>query len=113
MEGLGQRSPDGAPILAKTGYYIDEDGRYQMHEDPHWADMFWRQGDAFNQALAIVDAPPRLRSEHASRSAGAWRCTATCSRNVSFDPWVVRGEDMDYVINARMHGADVFLDGEW
>ena len=33
--------------------------------------------------------------------------------NVSFDPWVLRGEDMDYVINARMHGGDVFLDDEW
>jgi hypothetical protein len=33
--------------------------------------------------------------------------------NVSFDPWVLRGEDIDYVINARMHGGDVFLDGAW
>jgi hypothetical protein len=33
--------------------------------------------------------------------------------SVSFDPWVVRGEDIDYVINARMHGGDVFMDGEW
>ena len=35
------------------------------------------------------------------------------TRNVSFDPWVMRGEDIDYVINARMHGADVFLDDAW
>ncbi|HEY3318017.1 MAG TPA: hypothetical protein VGK50_06310 [Coriobacteriia bacterium] len=112
MEGLGQSFPDGEPILAKSGYYVDKKGRYQMHHDPHWADMLWRQDDDYNEALAIVDAPPRLR-----RSTVAFGGCLALHRdmyvNVSFDPWVVRGEDMDYVINARMHGADVFLDGEW
>ena len=32
------------------------------------------------EALAIVDAPPRLKPSQRSRSAAAWRCTATCSR---------------------------------
>ena len=83
-----------------------------MHEDPHWADMFWRQSDAFNEALAIVDAPPRLRRSTVAFG-GCLALHRDMYTNVSFDPWVVRGEDMDYVINARMHGADVFLDGEW
>jgi glycosyltransferase involved in cell wall biosynthesis len=112
MEGIGTRSPDGAPILAKTGYYVDKAGRHQMHEDPHWADMFWRQSELFNQALAIVDAPPRLRRSTVAFG-GCLALHRNMFSNVSFDPWVVRGEDMDYVINARMHGADVFLDGEW
>ena len=34
-------------------------------------------------------------------------------RRSSFDPWVTRGEDIDYVINVRMHGGDVFIDDEW
>jgi glycosyltransferase involved in cell wall biosynthesis len=111
-EGLGQRFPDGEPILAKSGYYVDKSGRYQMHSDPHWADMFWRQDDAYNEALAIVDAPPRLRRSSVAFG-GCLALHRDMYSNVSFDPWVVRGEDMDYVINARMHGADVFLDGEW
>jgi glycosyltransferase involved in cell wall biosynthesis len=112
LEGIGERSPDGASILAKTGYYVDRDGRYQMHDDPHWADMFWRQSEDFNEALAIVDAPPRLRRSTVAFG-GCMALHREIFTNVSFDPWVVRGEDMDYVINARMHGADVFLDGEW
>jgi hypothetical protein len=33
--------------------------------------------------------------------------------NVSFDPWILRGEDVDYIISARMHGGGVYLDDEW
>jgi GT2 family glycosyltransferase len=112
MEGLGQRFPDGEPIFAKSGYYVDANGRHQMHEDPHWADMFWRQADAYNEALAIVDAPPRVRRTSVAFG-GCLALHANMYANVSFDPWVVRGEDVDYVINARMHGAEVFLDGDW
>jgi hypothetical protein len=111
-EGLGQRFPDGEPIFAKSGYYVDASGRYQMQKDPHWADMFWRQDEAFNEALAIVDAPPRVRRTSVAFG-GCLALHAQMFTNVAFDPWVVRGEDMDYVINARMHGGEVFLDGEW
>ena len=35
------------------------------------------------------------------------------TEKVAFDPWVFRGEDLDYVINARLHGQPVYLDGQW
>jgi hypothetical protein len=111
-DGLGATLPDGSRILAKSGYYVDGHGRYQMQEDPHWSDAFWRVSDDFNKALSIVDAPPRLR-----RSTVAFGGCLALHRDiydrVSFDPWVLRGEDVDYVINARLHGEQVYLDGEW
>ncbi len=111
-EGLGEDVGDGHRVLAKSGYYTDEAGNYQHHEKPHWANMFWRQNDAFNAALALVDAPPRLRKSPIAFG-GCLVLHRDMFCNVSFDPWVVRGEDVDYVINARMHGGDVYLDGEW
>ncbi len=112
MEGLGARLGEGEMILAKTGYYTDEEGRYQRHDKPLLADTFWKRDDAFNEALSIVDAPPRMQvSPVAFGGCLALHRDMYC--NVSFDPWVVRGEDIDYVINARMHGGDVYLDGEW
>ncbi|MBA4370474.1 MAG: hypothetical protein C0418_02715 [Coriobacteriaceae bacterium] len=110
-EGLGM-SYEGRPVLAKSGYYVDADGHYQQQKEPHWSDTFWHIAEAYNQALALVDAPPRLRvSPVAFGGCLALHRDMYC--NVSFDPWVVRGEDTDYVINARMHGGDVFLDGKW
>lgn len=112
MEGVGARLEDGRPVLAKSGFYTDVDGRYQRHSKPHWSNMYWRQDDAFNHALSLVDAPPRIRTSPLAFG-GCLALHKDMFMNVSFDPWVVRGEDIDYVINARMHGGDVFLDGEW
>ncbi len=118
MEGIGDpygstgEGGRGRRILAKTGYYTDEEGNYQRHESPHWADMFWRRDDLFNEALSMVNHPPRM-TPSAIAFGGCLALHRDMYCNVSFDPWVVRGEDIDYVINARMHGGDVFLDGEW
>lgn len=112
IEGVGARLEDGRPVLAKSGYYTDADGRYQRHGTPQWSDMYWRQNDAFNQALSLVDAPPRIKPSPVAFG-GCLAIHKDMFMNVSFDPWVVRGEDIDYVLNARMHGGDVFLDGEW
>lgn len=112
MEGIGSRTKDGKVILAKSGYYTDAKGRHQVAREVAWSDLFWRQDEAYNEALAVVAAPPRIRpSTVAFGGCFALHRHMYCA--VSFDPWVVRGEDIDYVINARMHGGDVFLDGEW
>ncbi len=112
MEGLGMKLDDGRAVLAKTGYYTDLEGRYQRHVEPSFADVFWRQEDAYNAALAIVDAPPRI-SVSPLAFGGCLALHSYMYAAVPFDPWVMRGEDMDYVINVRMHGGDVFLDGAW
>ncbi len=111
MAGVGERHGDGR-ILAKTGYYVNEDGRYQVHQDPHWSNTFWHTADAYNQALAVVDAPPRIKPSNVAFG-GCLVIHKDMYRSVSFDPWVTRGEDIDYVINVRMHGGDVFMDGDW
>lgn len=112
LEGIGERTASGKVIMAKSGFYTDEAGSYHAKDNAPWSDMFWRQNDFYNRALAIVTAPPRIRpSTLAFGGCLALHRDMYC--NVSFDPWVARGEDVDYVINARMHGGDVFLDGEW
>lgn len=112
LYGLGARLQDGTPMIAKSGYYVDRDGRWQRFEKPHWADTFWRQEDAFNKALDVVMKPPRIqRAKVAFGGIMALHRDMFCA--VSFDPWVTRGEDIDYVINTRMHGGDVFIDDQW
>lgn len=112
VEGIGERTAAGKVIMAKSGYYTDEAGSYLIQAESPWYDVFWRQNDAYNHALAVVTAPPRIRPS-ALAFGGCLALHRDMYCNVSFDPWVARGEDIDYVINARMHGGDVFLDGEW
>lgn len=112
VEGLGMKTPEGRTVMAKTGYYVDEMGGHHLKDDAHWSDAFWRQTDVYNQAMGAVDAPPRVKPVPFAFG-GCMALHRDMYANVSFDPWVLRGEDVDYVINARMHGGDVFLDGEW
>ncbi len=112
LYGVGQTLQDGTPLLAKSGYYVDEQGRWQHSEPVRFADMFWRQRDAFNAALAVIMKPPRIQRAKIAFG-GCLILHRDMYSAVSFDPWVTRGEDMDYVINVRMHGGDVFIDDEW
>jgi hypothetical protein len=34
-------------------------------------------------------------------------------RRISFDPWIPRGEDLDYLLNVRMYGGSVWFDNKW
>jgi glycosyltransferase involved in cell wall biosynthesis len=112
LYGLGVRLEDGTPLLAKSGYYVDEDGRWQRHEEPRWYNMFWRQDDAFNSALDVVLKPPRIQRARIAFG-GCLALHRDMYSAVGFDPWVTRGEDIDYLINVRMHGGDIFIDDQW
>jgi hypothetical protein len=113
MEGIGEPlGPGGRPVLAKSGYYVDDSGSHKAPDPRRWYDMFWRQLEFYNRATSAIAAPPRIKpSSLAFGGCMALHRDMYC--NVPFDPWAVRGEDMDYVINARMHGGDVFLDSDW
>jgi len=112
VEGLGMKTPEGKVLFAKTGYYVDAMGGHHLKDEAHWSDAFWRQTDYYNQAMGAVDAPPRVKPSNLAFG-GCMALHRDMYANVSFDPWVLRGEDIDYVINARMHGGDMFLDGDW
>lgn len=112
VEGLGMKTPDGRVLFAKTGYYTDAMGGHLAKDEAHWSDAFWRQAEDYNRAMGAVDASPRVKTSTMAFG-GCLALYRDMFANVSFDPWVLRGEDCDYVINARMHGGDVFLDSAW
>jgi hypothetical protein len=111
-EGLGMKTPDGRVLFAKSGYYVDGQGRWEADEESGWYDRFWREAEEYNRAMRTVNKPPRIKPTNLAFG-GCLALHRDMYCNVSFDPWVLRGEDVDYVLNARMHGADVFMDNEW
>ncbi len=112
LEGLGMRTPDGRVVLAKSGYYLDAAEQWMKEDDSIWADAFWKTAVEYNRGMSIVHTPPRLKPSNMAFG-GCLALHKEMYTNVSFDPWIVRGEDMDYVVNARMHGGDVFIDNGW
>lgn len=112
MYGLGKLTRRGVPILAKTGYYLNEEGNYLSSKPTKWYDRFWQQSKAFNSWITKAMAGPRLsRSNHVC--GGCLALHKEAFRRVSFDPWIARGEDLDYMLDLRMYGSDIWFDNQW
>lgn len=110
--GLGKLTPKGIPILAKTGYYYNSEGSYLSKSQDRWYNHFWQQGKAFNRWIEKAMRGPRLsRSNHVC--GGCLALHKEAFKRLSFDPWIMRGEDLDYMLNLRMYGSDIWFDNKW
>ncbi len=112
MYGLGKLTKNGIPILAKTGYYINDEGSYLSKWKDKWYNRFWQQGAAFNEWIRSAMKGPRLsRSNHVC--GGCLAIHKEAFRRLAFDPWIPRGEDLDYMLDLRMFGSDIWFDNQW
>lgn len=112
MYGLGKLTRKGIPILAKTGYYFNDEGSYLSKSQDKWYNHFWEQGKAFNKWITKAMRGPRLsRSNHVC--GGCLALHKEAFKRLSFDPWIARGEDLDYMLDLRMYGSDIWFDNTW
>ncbi len=112
MYGLGKLTKKGIPILAKSGFYFNSEGTYYSLSQSKWYNHFWQKGRAFNNWISKAMQGPRLsRSNHVC--GGCLALHREAFRRLSFDPWIVRGEDLDYLLNLRMYGSDIWFDNQW
>jgi GT2 family glycosyltransferase len=110
--GLGKLTQKGIPVLVKTGYYTDRRGKYFSNQKNAWYNRFWQQGDLFNEWMRKAMCGPRLSRSNAAYG-GLLAIHREAAKRVSFDPWIARGEDLDYMLNVRMYGGDVWFDNQW
>lgn len=112
MYGLGKLTKKGIPILAKTGFYYNADGSYLSKSQDKWYNHFWQQGKAFNKWITKAMQGPRLsRSNHVC--GGCLALHKEAFKRLLFDPWIPRGEDLDYMLDLRMYGSDIWFDNQW
>ncbi|MCF7859485.1 MAG: cyclic nucleotide-binding domain-containing protein [Candidatus Cloacimonetes bacterium] len=100
----------GNTIDGVAGYYLNEDNEYydKVNIVPwmtYW-DRFGGKREAFDK---IIGSEPRLKKTPFAFG-GAMVIHRNLMRIVPFDPRVTRGEDTDYVINARIFGFNFYLD---
>jgi len=101
---------DGGPVYAVAGYYLQPDGGYlvkKAHEP--WMEH-WDQMDRMNEAFEkFIGRPPRFKVTPFVFG-GNMVIHRELFMKIPFDPLVPRGEDIDYLINARMFGFKFYLD---
>jgi len=100
----------GNTIDGVAGYYLNEDNEYydKVNIAPwmtYW-DRFGGKREAFDK---IIGGEPRLKKTPFAFG-GAMVIHRNLMRIVPFDPNITRGEDTDYVINARIFGFNFYVD---
>ena len=102
---------DGQKIIAKTGYYVDDCGRHLKECKYPWWEFFWKKMYLMEEVFKLVKEPPRLKKTPLALGGGMVIHKELFTK-VSFDPFITRGEDIDYLVNAKLHGVDFYLDNE-
>lgn len=103
----------GQTIDGVAGYYLNAQGTYydDVPEEIHWMtywDRFGSKREAFDK---VIPGEPRLKVTPFAFG-GCMVVHRALFRTVPFDPRISRGEDTDYVLNARMFGFNFFLDNQ-
>ena len=106
------RSIGGINVNAVAGYYLQPDGDYHVKKPFRPWMEYWDQCDRMNEAFdKIIGTEPRLK-ETPFVFGGNMVIHRNLFTVVPFDPDVPRGEDIDFLINAKMFGFSFFLDNQ-
>jgi len=102
----------GEKILAVAGYYIQPDGGYLLHKDFEPWMVYWNNLEKMNEAFEKFIG----KGERLKETPFVFGGNAIIHRDlfvkIPFDPGITRGEDIDYLINARMFGIKFYLDNQ-
>ena len=110
-EFIGQEK-DGNKILAVAGYYINPDNDFLINKEIEPWMTHWNKIDCMNRAFKeIIGEDPRLK-ETPFVFGGNLVAHRDLFTVVPFDPTITRGEDIDFLINARMFGFKFYLDNK-
>ncbi len=111
QEFIGKRVY-GETVYAVAGYYLNKYGNYydDVSMEP-WMTYWNRFGSKSKAFDKIIGCEPRLKHTPFAFG-GAMIIHKNLYQIVPFDPYVARGEDIDYLINAKMFGFNFFLDNK-
>ena len=94
------------------GFYLDHEGGVLLPEGEPTGNPFLDKSALMNEGTrSIQDIPGRLVPTPVVLG-GNMVFHRSLWERVSFDPWITRGEDIDYLINARLHGHEFYFDKE-
>ena len=113
VEQSTNRLIDGKKIEALAGYYLQPD-TYRLDDTkvPQWRAPHWNNTSSMNKAFdMIIGRGDRLKPTPFVFG-GNMTLSLDAVKQVPFDPRITRGEDIDFLLNLRIHGITFYLDRE-
>ena len=92
------------------GFYLDRRGGLLLPESEPTGNPFLDKSILMNQAARTLQAVPGRLVPTPVAYGGNMVFHCSLWERVSFDPHITRGEDIDYLINARLRGLEFFFD---
>jgi len=111
--GLDTLTRQNLRILAKTGFYVNYADSPYADMPYRWSEHYWSKADGFNDFMRNALLSKARITRSTVLCGGCCAIHAAAFTKVPFDPYVSRGEDLDYVLDLRAHGVDVWFDNEW
>ncbi len=110
-EYLNQRWK-GKVIAGKGGFYVNPDGTILLPPRRLWWDLLWNKTKWMNRVWErILSSKDRLVFSPILLG-GNLVLHRDLFRSIPFDPYIPRGEDTDYLINASQFGLSLLFDQE-
>ena len=106
------REYKGDLIRAIAGFYVDKDGNLSIQVGEARNNLFLDKGIYMNAALQKLRDEPGRVVETPIVFGGNMVLHRSLFAKIPFDPNIPRGEDIDYLINARFLGYRFWLDKE-
>jgi glycosyltransferase involved in cell wall biosynthesis len=102
----------GKVVSGKGGFYINPDGTILLPPQRLWWRFLWNKTKWMNRVWErILSSEDRL-VQPPMLLGGNLVLHRDLFRHVPFDPYISRGEDTDYLINASQLGFSLFFDKE-
>ncbi len=95
-----------------AGPYLDAGGEWLLPEGKHAGNIFANKAAIMNAAARRLMEPGEALTVSPVAYGGNMVFHRALFSRVGFDPWIARGEDIDYVINARLQGWSFWFDRE-
>jgi glycosyltransferase involved in cell wall biosynthesis len=101
---------DGKVVSGKGGFYVNRDGKILIPSQHLWWRALWNKTKWMNQVWEkILSSRDRLVSSPLLLG-GNLILHSSLFQSIPFDPFIPRGEDTDYLINAHRWGFSLFFD---
>lgn len=101
-------------VAGVAGYYLDEEGNHRLKVEGQE-----KLKNRFDKKSYLMDSTYHMLDDREGRLVkspivfgGNMVFPRMIIEKISFDPYNTRGEDIDYLINAKMDGLNFFLDKE-
>ena len=106
------RQHQGRPVLGVTGFYLDREGNKPLPERKRTGNIFLDKNAIMNEGTRALETLSGRLVETPIALGGNMVIHRHLFELVPFDPYIPRGEDIDYLINSRLAGFHFFLDKE-